>query len=278
MLALLLVLQSTAWSVAPVRPAVGDTVRVTRVVAASPGVSVRLEPLASSGTLQPLAPPRWSYAEERVAITYLLALFEPGMQTVSVPAVELAYPDGSAEVLPAVEVRVEVAAVLPPGEPHVLPKASLAPVPRERRLVFPALALPALVVMAAALVAGWRRRRDERPAVPPMPAPEVPVPIEEWIATGESRAVATVVALRLREIVADAEQDPNARVDLEGCVRALQASALGAPAHDLLEVLRALERARFSPAAPADIHEVVDDAERATRAYQAARAQPARAE
>jgi hypothetical protein len=268
---LLLALQAVGWAVSPARPTVGDTVRITRQVPALPSVGVRLEPLTASRGLQPLAPPRWSYAEERVAITYLLAMFEPGPQTVSIPAVELVYPDGRAEVLPATDVRLEVASVLPADEPSVPPKASLGPVPRARRVALPVIVLPTLAVVLVALAAWWSRRRDPRPTIPPAPATERPVPIDEWVAAGESRAVATVVALRLRQIITETVSDPRARMDLEACVQALQASDRGAPARELVDVLRALERARFSPAAPADIHEVVDDAERAIRAYRAAR-------
>lgn len=268
---LLLVLQAAGWTVSPARPMVGDTVRITRQVPALSGVSVRIEPLTASAALQPLGAPRWSYAEERVAMTYVVAMFQPGTQTVSVPAVELVYPDGRAEVLPATEVPLDVASVLPADEPSVPPKPSLGPVPRERRIALPAVALPVLAAALVALGAWWIRRRDPRPAVPPVAAVEAPVPIEEWIAAGESRAVATVVALRLRELVAEAVCGPQAQLDLEACIEALQSSDVGAPARELAHVLRALERARFSPAAPADIHEVVDDAERAIRAFQAGR-------
>ena len=268
---LLLVLQAAGWTVSPTRPMVGDTVRITRQVPALSGVSVRIEPLTASPAVQPLGPPRWSYAEERVAMTYVVAIFEPGTQTVSVPAVELVYPDGRAEVLPATDVQLDVASVLPADAASVPPKPSLGPVPRARRVVLPAIALPVLAAALVALGAWWIRRRDPRPAVPPVAAVEASVPIEDWVAAGESRAVATVVALRLRELVAETVCGPQAHLDLEACIEALQSSDAGAPARELANVLRALERARFSPAAPADIHEVVDDAERAIRTFQAAR-------
>jgi hypothetical protein len=271
-LALLVVLQGAGWNVSPARPSVGDTLWITRYVPAPASITVRLEPLATSRAQQPLGAPRWSYAEERVGITYVLALFEPGAQTVSVPAVELVYPDGHAEVLPATDVRVDVASTLPVNDRTVQPKASLGPVPRRTRLLLPVIALPAVALALVALGAWWSRRRDPRPAPPPVPAGVLSVPIEEWVAAGESRAVATVVALRLRRIIAETVPAAQSHMDLEACVRAVEASEGGGPAHALLDVLRALERARFSPAAPADIHEVVDDAERAIRSYQAAQA------
>jgi hypothetical protein len=271
--ALFLVLQAAGWTVAPARITVGDTVWISRTVSSSANVAVRLEPLTASKVLLPLEPPRWSYAEGTVAITYVVALFEPGAHTVSMPAVELVLPDGRTEVLPAAAVAIAVASVLPGPARGLPPKGSLGPVPREPHTWLPVVALPAGMLLLTILAARFARRRDPRPARPPLPAEEMRVPIEEWIAAGESRAVATVVALRLRQIVADTVEGIDAPLDVEGCARVLEMSDRGSPARELAGVLRALERARFSPAAPADVHEVVDDAERAIRAFQATRSE-----
>jgi len=271
--ALFLLLQAAGWTVAPLTIAVGDTVRISRTVGASANVTVRLEPLEPSAAVQPLAPPRWSYAEGTVAITYVLAFFEPGEQQVPMPAVELALPGGHTEVLPAASVTVDVRSVLPAPGTRVEPKESLAPVPREPRIWLPAILLPGATLLLTAAAARFARRREPRPAPPGLPGEELPVPIEEWIAAGESRAVATVVALRLRQIVAETAPGADTPVDAEACARLLEVSDGGKAARDLAAVLRALERARFSPAAPADVHEVVDEAERAVHAYQAARAE-----
>ena len=270
-IALFLLLQTAGWTVAPATIAVGDTVWLSRTVGASANVTVRLEPLEPSAAVQPLAPPRWSYAEGTVSITYVLAVFEPGQQTVPIPAVELALPGGRTEVLPAASVTVDVRSVLPAPGARVEPKASRAPVPREPRTWLPVIVLPGATLLLTIAAARFVRRREPRPAPPGLPGEEPPVPIEEWIAAGESRAVATVVALRLRQIVAETAPRADAPADAEGCARLLEVSDGGKAARDLAGVLRALERARFSPAAPADVHEVVDEAERAVHAYRAAR-------
>ncbi|MDH5550181.1 MAG: hypothetical protein OEZ42_09775, partial [Gemmatimonadota bacterium] len=94
--------------------------------------------------------------------------------------------------------------------------------------------------------------------------------IDAWVAAGESRAVAAVVANRLRDALARLIPEAARHLHAGECIRVVEERSLGEVGRELADVIRALERARFSPAAPADVLEVVDDAERVLRALQSA--------
>lgn len=267
---LLLLFQASGWTSSPVAPTVGDTVTLVRRVQAEPASSVRLQSLEATESMQPLMPPQWSYAEGTVAIVYRVAFFAAGEQALAVPAVEIVSPDGQVVSIPASEVVVRVASVLPPVDPVQLrPHASMGPLARQPQRLAPAIALPLAVLVGMLAWVRWRRRRLPRPPVPEVLDTEVHVPLEDWIAAGESRAVATVVAHKLRGIVGRMVGSGAAPEDADGMAAAIFAVDHGPEAEALAAALHALDRARFSPAAPADIHEVVDEAERAVREFEA---------
>jgi hypothetical protein len=266
--------QVAGWMVTPELVTVGDTLWIARSIPAEPGVSVRVEPLEASDVLQPLTAPRWSYAEGTVQVTYEVALFRVGPQEVLLPGVDLVYPGGRMEMVPPGAVTIEVLSVLPDSGLPPAPKPSLGPVPQSRQRLLPAVALPLAAALLTTAAAVRRRRRRVRPAPPEVVAEVVHPPLESWIAAGESRAVATLVALQLRAAIAEAVPEAAEHLGAEERADAMLEQGGDPVAGGIVTVLRALERARFSPAAPADIHEVVDDAERAVRVLRASRAEP----
>jgi hypothetical protein len=271
LLILVVLAQTEGWTATPSAVSVGDTVRIARRMPAVPDVTVRLEPLVATEIIQPLAGPSWSYAEGTVDIAYSLAVFRPGLHEVTVPPIDLVYPNGRIETVPAGSAMIEVVSVLPSEDAQPEPKPSLAPIPRVRRsLVLPIL-LPLTVVGLTAIAVVQRRRRRPRPAPPATRGAVVHPPIESWIAAGESRAVATIVALDLRRSIAETVPDADEHLDSTERYEAILSGAGEASALELVAVLRSLERARFSPAAPADVHEVIDEADRAMRAFRASR-------
>lgn len=270
-LLLLLALQVSGWTVSPARPTVGDTVTLVRRVAAEPAASVRPDPITASEFLQPLMAPRWSYAEGEIAVVYRVAFFSSGEQRVAVPAVDITYADGRVVTLPSAIVNVTVTSVLPDvPTARLRPQASVGPIARPRQRLLPVVLLPGSVLVGVVLLVAWRRRRAPRPAVPEILHAEAQVPLEDWIAAGESRAAATVVALKLRGILAALVPEVRAHEDTDQLAAAILEEHRSTEAVALVAALRALERARFSPAAPADIHEVIDEAERAVREFEAA--------
>ncbi|MDH3458592.1 MAG: hypothetical protein OER90_17265, partial [Gemmatimonadota bacterium] len=120
------------------------------------------------------------------------------------------------------------------------------------------------VVAAFGILALWtvlrQRRRPlvlpvELATVPPTPA------LDLWVAASESRAVAAVVAGRLRSLLSRRLPDAGGHLDTEECVQVVLASDLGEIGRQIASTLRALERARFSPTTPGDLLDVADQAE-----------------
>lgn len=272
MLILALAVQAAGWVATPASVTVGDTVRIARSILAEPGVTVGVESLEASDALQPLSAPRWSYAEGTVQVAYELALFRVGSQDVMLPELELVYPGGRTETVPPGVVTIDVRSVLPDSVSRPEPKPSLAPVPQSPRRRLPVVALPLATILLTTAAAVRRRRRRPRPAPPAVVAEAVHAPLESWIAAGESRAVASLVALRLRAAIADAVPGAGEKLGAGAPADAMLAQAEDLGAGEVVTVMRALERARFSPAAPADIHEVVDEAERAMQALRTSKA------
>ncbi len=258
---LLALLQAPVWSVEPGGAAtVGDTVRLVRRLSAPPDVQVRLRPLSSSPLLEPLSAPRAAYAEGALTILYTVAFFEAGSHTLPMPDAELLYTDGRVEAVPGGLASVTITSVLPADDPPPPPLPARATL--ERHLTSPApLAGLVLVVLVLAVLGGalWRRAGPRPPrgaAAARRPAP----PIERWIAAGEPRAVAAVTADHLRERLAAAVPVAGRHLDTDECLDALRAADRQLPLRELSDVLHALERARFSPAVPSDVLELVERA------------------
>ncbi len=260
-LALLLMLQASGWEATPRTVTVGDTVTLTRRLAAEPDVRVRMELLSRTPIVEPLQSPQWSYAEGDVTLVYKVAFFESGSQRLIMPPVELAHADGRVEALEGETALVEVRSVLPAADTLPLPMPLRAPIARERTSPLPLLGT---MVGALGMLAFWavlRQRRRLLVAAEPVAVAPAPPPLDLWVAAGESRAVAAAVAQRLRDLLARYLPDAGAHLDTEACVRVVLASGLGEIGQQIVSTLRALERARFSPAAPGDVLDVADQAD-----------------
>ncbi|UCF40318.1 MAG: hypothetical protein JSW43_11365 [Gemmatimonadota bacterium] len=256
------VLQLPTWAVSPGAVTVGDTVRLVRRVSAAPDVQARLRPLTATPALEPLSPPRAAYAEGELTMLYTVALFEPGRHAIAMPPAELLYPDGRVETIPGDTARIEVTSVIPADDTLPTPRGAADPLVRHPSSPVALLALFALVLAAAAAWGLARRRTRPRPGPGEAAAGSAEPPVERWVAAGESRAVAAVTADRLRRHIA--EQIPRAgrHLDTEECVRVLHDEVPEWPLRETADVLRALERARFAPAVPSDVVELVERAER----------------
>ena len=257
---LLATLQSGAWAAIPAEVTVGDTVLLVRQVVAAPEVRTRLEPLAASPVIQPLSGPRASYAEGALVIRYAIAMFATGTHTIEMPEAELLYPDGRSEVLMADSVVVIVRSVLPADT--VAPKALLDPLPVQRRRKLPLATLLLGVIAGSATWGGLRRRRRRRRDTRPAPSQDsVAPPIDRWISAGESRAVVTYVAERIRGAIGAWIPPAGRHLDTEACLAVLERERPDWPHRDIREVLKSLDRARFAPAVSGDVTDVIDRAE-----------------
>jgi hypothetical protein len=211
--------------------------------------------------MEPLHAPQWSYAEGGVTLVYRVAFFESGLRRVAMPPVEVAHADGRIEALEGDTALVEVRSVLPAADTLPSPMPSRAPIARARRSPLPLLGT---MVGALGVLAIWVvLRQRQRPLASPIEQAAVPTvpPVDLWVAAGESRAVAAVVAGRLRSLLSRRLPEAGGHLDTEECVQVVLASDLGDVGRQIASTLRALERARFSPAAPGDLLDVADQAE-----------------
>jgi hypothetical protein len=229
-LLLLAALQLSTWAVSPGHVTVGDTVRLVRRVSAAPDVQARLRPLAATPALEPLSPPRAAYAEGDLTMLYTVALFVVGSV---IPA---------EDTLPAAQAAAE-------------------PLSRHPSRLVPLLVLFAVVLVAAAVWGVMRRRTRPRPGTGDPDVTPAEPPIERWVAAGESRAVAAVTADGLRQHIAQLIPRAGRYLDTEECLRVLHNEVPEWPLRETGDLLRALERARFAPAVPSDVVELVEQAD-----------------
>jgi hypothetical protein len=260
-LLLLVALQLSTWAVSPGHVTVGDTVRLVRRVSAAPDVQARLRPLAATLALEPLSPPRAAYAEGELTMLYTVALFEPGIHAIAMPSAELLYPDGRVETIPGDTARIEVGSVIPAEDTLPAPQAAAQPLTRYPSRWIPLLVLFAVVLAAAAAWGVVRRRTRPRPGPGDADVTPAEPPVERWVAAGESRAVAAVTADRLRQYIAQMIPRAGRYLDTEECLRVLHDEVPEWPLRETGDLLRALERARFAPAVPTDVVELVEQAD-----------------
>ena len=272
MLALLLLLfqAPSSWTVTPLGATVGDTIRLTRRVAATPDVRARLLPLGQAGALEPLSPPQWFYSEGDLSILYVVSLFEPGRHGIPMPDVELVYADGRAETLAGDTAWIDVLSLLPSEDSAVAPMPSRGPIARPPTSLGPVVALVAAALLGTIIWALIRWRPVRRPTPRRLASVVADPPIEQWVAAGEPRAVAAVAADRLRRAIAEWLPEAGRHLHTEECIRVVLVQRQGDVGRQVADVLRALERARFSPAASADVLDVVDSAETVIGALAAA--------
>jgi hypothetical protein len=254
-----------AWVITPPAPTVGDSVGLERVIAAAAEVRVRLQPLGGSLIVEPLAEPEWARSGEGVRVRYLVALFEPGRHALEMPPVELLHRDGRVDVIPPDTAWVSVASVLPAGDTLPAPRASLGPVPRYPTRWWPGAVLAGLVLAGSAAWGAARRRVPAGTALPLVSSSGGAPPLPRWALAGEARAVASVVAHRVRARLARLVPEASPALATEECLALLDAGRPEGPVRELADLLRALERARFAPAVSGEITRLVERADHLLR-------------
>lgn len=252
----LVVLQGAAWTFSPESVTVGDTIWLDRRVSVEPGAHARLEPLEATNAIEPLLDPRATTGEGTLTVRYAVAAFQSGRLSVVMPAIEVQYPDGRAVVFPSETVSVTVRSVLPPVDSLPDPKSSLGPLAREQTRWWPLVVLVALSLVGIAVLVVRRARPKPRPSWAVPTGEPVPIADKRWADAGEGRAVAAAVADALRVRIAAALPAAARHLDAEECLAVVRRERPDWPLHDLGDVLRTLQRARFAPAVPDDIWEL----------------------
>jgi len=246
-------LQAAAWIVAPTAVTVGDTVEIMRRVAAESGVMPQAAMLQADAVVQPLNPPVIAYTEGMVVVRYEVALFEPGVQGLAMPDIQLVYPDGGSVTVPGDTAWITVQSVLPVGDSNPSPRPSLGPIARARTEIG-FVAFPVLTIVAAVILWGIIRRRPrERPPWRSGSGKRVEAPVVQWARAGELRAVVSAVTDRLRESIERTLPVAGRQLSTDECLDIISQHQPDWPTRELEAVLRALDRARFSPAVPSDI-------------------------
>ncbi len=260
-LALLLLAQGPAtWTAIPDSATVGDTIYLSRTLPAPPGATARAQPLSRTATIEPLADPVVERHGALLTLRYAVAVFAPGSQAISMPPVELFYADGTSETILGDSARVRVRSVLPAGDSLPPPKPALAPLARPVHRVGPAVLLGTLVLALSGLWAVARRRVAPRPAPPEEAAAVVAAPLGAWVEAGELRAVATEISMGLRRQLAARVPLAAVALSTDACLTVLRRERPDWPVGEIADVLQALDRARFAPAAPQDIMALAEQA------------------
>ena len=253
------------WTVTPAHPTVGDTVVFERFIAVDDAAArARVSRLESGSTFEPLRAPSVEYHPGGVNIRHVTAFFET--DSVTLPDIELIFPDGDVQIVEGGRVTVVIQSILP-AETDSLPdpRGSRAPVARRTMHLAPALNAVFIVFVAMMLWGVLRRRARERPdwmgAVPDVADP----PAARWIAAGEPRAVASLVMGRLRDELVARLPEAKETLSVEECLAVVKRERPDWPVSELADVLHAIERASFAPAVPHDVLALLDQVEAVAR-------------
>jgi hypothetical protein len=241
------------WAVVPVAPTVGDTVWLSRAVAADAGWRVRPGRLDPAQEVESLGDPEVARVSGGWLVRYPVVLWTPGRHEIALPPVWRLGPAGQADSVPGGTVALQVRRVLPDSGTKPDPKPALGPLGREQHSAWPPAAAASLAV--ATLAAGiWARRRGPRRVPPPPPiAVGAEVADAKWLAAGEPKAVAARATARLRAALGKAVPQAHPALSTAECLAAVAAHAPGAPHRELRELLVALDQICFATAHGTDV-------------------------
>lgn len=173
-----------------VRRTVGDTLTIVQRVRTVPGAVIQPRSLTDTSMVSLLSPPSMTRDGDSIRITYRIAVWQPGVNELTLPGPVVVTPRGLVDTLPDAHVLLQVASLLPSGKAvaAIAPKAARPVVPRGDRTLLPFAALLVILGSAVALT-HWRLRRRGPARVFPTPAPPPPLDterLERWLAAGEA--------------------------------------------------------------------------------------------
>jgi hypothetical protein len=237
----------------PAPPTVGDTLWFSRTIPLPAGATVRPLLWDSGGTIESLGAPQVLLRGDSAVIRYPAVAWRPGALTLRIPGPVLLAADGRLDSLAPATFNVQVASVLPRGVAEstlaIQPPAGV--VARTTTSIIPVVL--ALLLAAALLLPRhlWWRRRGKQ--FPPRAAPPIPVmPVEQWAANGETRAVASAAAARLRQAVAANAPEIPAGLEPDALASRIEELRPDWPADQIADLLRAIDHSRFTPGPVAD--------------------------
>ena len=258
----------TPWIARPAEPTVGDTVWLTRVIAAAPEWRVRAAPFEAQEDAAPLGDPVVKPVPGGDTVRYAVVVWTAGPHHFTLPTLWLVGADGKSDSLAGGAADVEVRSVLPADSAGAAPKALLPPV--DVRPPSPWPPLIAGILSAAALVIAVRLRwRGPRPT--PAAAEFVtagPAPDDRWLGAGEPKAVAARASRALRRALARVVPDANESLPVREALAAAEGRIPGATFRRIREALLTLDQVSYAVAHGADVARVAADARELARELQ----------
>jgi hypothetical protein len=236
-------------------PTVGDTIWLERSVEVPAGAEVRAAPWKPDGDVGLLGRPVVRREGTLATVAYPAVAWRAGTHTILVPGPVVIGRDGVTDSLPAEARTIEVASVLPPGQPperlQIQPQVGIV----AERITSPWPLLAALFFAGAlfAPLAWWWRRRGA-PLVMPRPSPvKAPPPLEEWAEAGELRAVAAAAGRALRTTINSLLPGTAPGVVTSRLIRIIQEQRPAWPFEEIGTVLRALDAAQYGESSAPEV-------------------------
>jgi hypothetical protein len=279
MIALLLLLMQTpatsAWTVAPLRPTVGDTIRLERAVTTPPGWRVRAGRVPSGSLAEPLGEPAvlGTGTPGDWIVRYTVVAWTPGSITLDIPPLWRLGPDGSADSIAGGSAVFRVASVIPDSVKSPAPQPALGLFRPERATPIPVVAAVMFAATALALLVTWQRRRPRHLAGGTgtggavATSIDAEVPDERWIRAGEPKAVAARAAHRLRRALARSIPQAHEALSTTECLAVVERVRPDAPLRDLRELLEALDWVAFATAHGLDVVPLATRARKLAREF-----------
>ncbi|MGN6390726.1 MAG: hypothetical protein ACTHM9_00575 [Gemmatimonadales bacterium] len=230
-------------------PTVGDTIWVTQTVSVPSGVTLRPADWNPPDPIERLGAPRVTLRGDSAEVAYPIVIWRAGPITLSVPGPLLLGEGGRMDSAPPRPVALRIASVLP-----AQPVESIAPQPRADFVPRTTLSLaPLLILLAVAVLLltplhwWWRRRGLPRPRPSLALLGAAAPPLDRWADAGETRAVASVAAQRLRSVIAARMPEAHQGLDTEDLLRVVRRRD-DWPLGELRDLLHSLDEARFGSA------------------------------
>ncbi len=236
-------------------PTVGDTVWIESTVSLPPGHLVRLPPWEPSGDVELLGTPRIMLGDDSVTVHYPMVVWRPGSHSLVIPGPEFIAPDGTVSSGPSHSVSIDVASVLPDEPPEEVPiKAESGIVQRPVTSWIPMGVMLLVVMGLASPLWWWWLRRGPTPMRQPVEPGMAELPIDQWSAAGEHRAVLAAASDTLRHALADHVVEVPESGDVEAWVESVE-RATEAPwdGPAVVALLRDIDRVRFQPEDPGTV-------------------------
>ncbi len=187
---------------APRGPTVGDTLSVVRYFKLPPGTLVQPRTSLDTSIATLTATPEVVREGDSVRVSYPIAVWSIGADTLRIPGPVIVLPDGTADTLPAFAAVLRVSSVLPAGAEvdTLTPADARGWVTSYEKSWFPVLlVLVPLLLITVIAARYWRRRGPARERTVSAPVRADADMLRRWLAAGEAGLVIDQLLPAMRE-------------------------------------------------------------------------------